>query len=660
MSKKPFVNQDFTGGQATSRKIGPENSFGYSQSIDFRSSPGQFTLLPRPYREDEGNVVDLIQNEVMVDDGTIYAIGDQGYFYRRTTLGVWSVVGTLAPGTFGLLYRKDQDMIYITSATTVSQYGPLSNNPVLQSNFYADSVSTYNNSDTMGFNVNANQETGTLTTAILTAAQQSSDDETQKRYFQTDITPVNKIGVKIAAKGAGNWTLTVYDGLDNVQGTATITNANLTAGQFNYFVFTDPMLLTVAPAAQTYYIRVTSTVADGTVYSTTANDLRTADLQVWADRLISTTNGMHPMGQIQQFVVICNGRYLSVWEPLGESSPSNASWKRQGLQFPPEWESCGIAFTSEYTAIACEQVASSDNVDPQDGIIFFWDGLQEGKYNFFIRIPEGSPYGIKEYKNVLYYEAGGSWYALQPFSDAQPEKIQLLPFGENSYNNNNNLTKVYPYASTTRNGTHLMAWPSTTTNANIPYGVYSFGRVDTDFPNSFGYSYLLSTASQFWSMTNNLTIGMIKNYGDTLHISWRDDDSENGAYGVDVVNVNSPLPNYATWESMIFDNGYVGKQKEADYIDASWLPLPDGVEVVLKYKLNRATDWLYSPRFSNTNTYEDFDNYARWYVGEQGQQARFNEAEIGIDIYAEDNVFESPTITSSALIFDDMQQEQLE
>src|ERR1019366_7788407 len=108
---------------------------------------------------------------------------------------------------------------------------------------------------------------------------------------------------------------------------------------------------------------------------------------------------------------------------------------------------------------------------------------------------------------------------------------------------------------------------SITTNVNIPYGIYSFGRVDTSFPNSFGFSYLLSTGSTNWSNTNNLTIGMVKNFGDTLHISWRD-DSKTPSYGVDVVNSSSPMPRFAKWEDTIFDHGYVGKEKEANYLDA--------------------------------------------------------------------------------------------
>lgn len=654
MSKRPLVNQQFTGGIATDLKVGMANSFAYSQSLDFRKSPSQLTLLPATRREDANTVTDLLQNEVMTKDGTIYAMGDAGKIYRRSTTGVWSTIGATEAGGYGMVYRSDQDSIYMAGQTTVSMINPVSGVATLSPSFFGTSKSTYNNSTLAGFNVNADQTTGTKTTAISTTYVEGAP--TQLRYFQSDIAPIKKIALRIASRGTGDWTVVVHDGLNNLLGTSTVTNANLVNNQFNDFTFTVPIVINVAPAAQTYHIHVTSTVADGAVYSTATNDLSTCDFELYADRLMTTTNGMHPMDVIQQFIVIGNGRYLSVWEPLGTPEPSNSEWQRHKLVFPPEYEVCGIARTNEYVAIACENPITGTE-DPQSGIIFFWDGLQTG-YNFYIPIPEGAPYGIKCYKNTLYYQAGGAWYALAPFSDAEPQKIRTLPGGENTYNVNNNDTKVYPYASTVRNGTVLMAWPSVTTNTTIPFGVYSYGRVDVNFPNSFGYSYLLSTGSTTYSGSNNLTIGMVQNFGDTLHISWRDD--QHGGYGVDVVDASSTLPEFATWESLIFDNGYVGKEKQADYVDCTWVtPLPAGVEISLKYSINRGA-WIESERYSATSTWLDGDGYTRLSIGSSTEQGRFYEVQTGINVYCQTGLNESPVITSNTLVYDDLAEEQLE
>lgn len=665
--KKPYTQQIFVGGEATDKKVGIKYAFANSQSVDFRKNPSQFTLLGRPTKEDGGTIKDLVQNEVMTNDGDIYSLGDKGYIYRRDTNGSWGAFGNVSGfgnvgnGAFGTIYRQDQDSIYIASDNNVSSITTVSTTPTLNAGYYGISQSTYNNNDnTPGINVNSNQDGGTKTSVIPL----SSSSNTMVRYFQTDIEPINKIGVRVATKGTGDWTLVIQDGLNNTIATSTITNANLSNNAWNYFTFSTQIRVNVAPAAQTYHWKITSTVADGTIYSTNTNDVPSADMQLWADRLINTNNGMHPMSQIQQYIVIGNGRYLSVWEPLGDPDPSNTEWSRHYLQFPPEWEVCGIAQMNEYIAIACEKVSTDPTQDPQDGIIFWWDGVQKaatnvdiGAYNYFTPIPEGSPQGIHSYKNVVYYQAGGAWYAISSV-DSQPQKIRTLPFGENSYRNNNNQTKVYPYAATTRNGIQLMAWPSETKNTNIPYGVYSWGRTDITVPNSFGKSYLLSTGSDHYTDTNNLTIGMVQNFGDTLHISWRDSSMGVTEYGIDVVNSESDLPLYATWESLIFDNGYVGKYKEAEYMDATWLPLPDGVEIVLKYSIDRG-DWVHSERFSNTNLWNDQTGYASFSIGQASKQSRFHEVQIGLDIYCAEGTYLTPTVTSATLIFDDLGRENL-
>ena len=111
MSTLPVVFNRFEGGWGTSKKIGIKHSASYTQAVDFRKDPSQLTVLPGTAREDAGVVKDLVQNEVMTADGKIYAIGNNGYIYRRTTAGVWSLFATQSAGTFGMDYRNDTDSI---------------------------------------------------------------------------------------------------------------------------------------------------------------------------------------------------------------------------------------------------------------------------------------------------------------------------------------------------------------------------------------------------------------------------------------------------------------------------------------------------------------------------------------------------------------------
>lgn len=653
MSIRAFVYQNDSGGQATDKKIGIANAFSNSQSLDFRKSPSQISVLPGTRRADGGVVTDLVQNEVMTESGKSYSIGSSGNIYTCSTAGVWSLFGNIGQsGTFGIDYRQDQNSIYIAGTTTVSSITNVSTAPTLNGGFYADSQSTYDNTSQMGFNVNSNQSGGSLTTAILTSYSEGNNN--QKRFWQTDINPVEKIGVFIVAKGTGDWTLVVHDGLDNQLGTATVTSANLGNNAWNYFTFSTPIPVNVGPNnAQTYHFHLTSTVADGTIKSTATNDLSTCDMQLWANRLVATNNGLHPMQTFQQFECIGNGRYLSVWEPLGEPTPSNSAWQRQKLSFPPGYEVCGLTVFNEYLVIATQRTTTG-SMTPQDGIIFYWDGLSD-TYNYFTKIPEGSPEGIHEYENVVYYVAGGNWYAITSVA-ATPTKVRRMPGSENIYTSSNTPTKVYPYVGAVRYGIHLLGWPSTTSNPDIPYGVYSWGKADYSLPNSFGYSYILSTGSQAVTVSNNLTIGMVRNFGNILHISWRD----GSIYGVDVVDASSTPAPYATWEGLIEDAGMVTKEKLGSYMEGKWLDIQDGVEIVLKYNIDR-TGWVYSERFSNTNLYQvtDEPNYARFDVGTASQEERFYEIQIGVDIYCDTTVTAPPVIVARSLIFDDLSTELL-
>lgn len=652
-----YAYNSWVGGEATDKKTGQANSFAASQSLDFRKSPSQLSVLPGTRRADNGVVIDLVQNEVMTEDGTIYSVDAGGNIYRCSPAGEYSLFGNIgSAGTFGISYRQDQDAIYIPGTTSVSVITNVSTNPTLLEKFYGESQSTYNNTSQAGFNVNSNQSGGTLTTAILTSFTENNSAE--ERFFQTDIQPISKIGVNVTALG-GTWTLVVHDGLNTELGTSTITPTTL---GINYFTFSAPISrINVGPnAAQTYHFHLTSTTTGGTISSTVTNDLSTGDMELWADRLVETKNGIHPEITFEQFEMIGNGRYLSAWENLGEATPSNSSWQRQKLIFPPGFEVCGVTVFNEYLVIATERTTTGDNT-PQEGIIFYWDGLAvgpdgvTGQYNFFTPIPEGSPEAIQVFENAIHYVAGGDRYVISSVA-ATPEKYRKLPFAEGVYTANNAQTQVYPYTAAVRNGVLVFAWPSFTNNTALPYGVYSWGRVDYSQPRSFGYSYILSTGSRFKDDTNNLTIGMVKNFGSILHISWRDGSN----YGIDVVDASSTPVAYATWEGLIEDHTITIKQKQGIAVATRWVDMQDGVEIVLKYSINRG-GWVYSERFSNANLWgvDNEPNFARFDIGIPTEEERFYEIQAGIDIYCDDTVTFPPVIVGAGMVVDPLDNEEL-
>lgn len=654
MAVKAVVNQSFEGGWSIDKKVGIKNSQEYTQALDFRKSPSQMTVLPGLTREDNNVVIDLVQNEVMAQNGNTYSIGSAGNFYKRSTAGVWSNEAKLGIGTFGLDYRQDTDSIYIPTNKHVSQYANVTTAPVMNISYYGPSYSTYNNSTQAGFNVNAFQQGSILTYAPPTSI---IENNTNKRFFQSDIEPLNQISIYVVNKGTGDWTLTLHDGINNVLGTATITNANLINGQFNNFVFSSAtngqVRIYVAPSARTYHIHVTSTVTDGSLSCSKTNDLSTCDLEVWADRLIQPRNGMHPVDRFLQYEIIGNSNYVSVWEPLSDP-PTNDEWLRHKLVFPSQYEVCGLAHTNEYEVIALEQNTTSTTSVPQEGLIAFWDGSST-TYNYYLTIPEGSPYGLHTYQNIVYYYAGGDWYALTS-PTTLPVKIWHMPGSDTEFSSNTSPIIVYPNAATVRRGVQLMAYPCSSTNTGINFGVYSWGAVDKNFPQSFGYNYLISTGTQNYSVSNNLTIGMVKNFGDILHVSWR--DTLNGGYGVDVITNSSVPASTAIWQGLIFDNGYVGKRKEGLYVEC-YYSLPAGATIQLGYSIDRGAFVNDTNLYSSTNLWQGITGYARFSISPSTNGGLFYECQPQIIIQT-NSVTTPPVIYMTGLVFDDRAEETRE
>lgn len=619
--------QQFYGGIAVDSKVGIDNSHAYSRAADFRKKPGQLSPLAATRRIGSNNVVDLIQQIVQVNDGVRYGLGDQGYFYSIDNTNDVTVQAKLDNGAAGMLYRADLQEMYMASLKTVSYYGKMTA-PVIQVNKYAESVSVDEAAVSSGGAANY-----TLGTSINDA------DPLSYQTFEADIEPLNKIRINVATKGTGNWTLTLHDDANNVLGTSTVTSANITSGTYLDFPFTDPIRLYVKPSARTYHFHITTTVADGTIMCGTASDMGTADFSIYADRLISPNNGLHPMEQFLQYVCIGNERYLSVWEPLADV-PSNLEWDRHRLDFGAGWESCGLAVTDEYLVISCEKRSTSASRNYQQGRLYFWDGLSE-TYNFFIEVNEGSPEGLYTYQNLVYMIINGALYVWPGGKNII--KLRTLLNTDTEFTSISDTTRVYPNIMGVRRNVLVFGYPSITGSLTMEHGVFSYGSVDKDFPMSFGYNYVLSTGTRLYDGSNVLRIGSVRSFGDTLYISWRDDSQQAGfKYGLDVVDNSSNPATSGTWESRIFDAEAVFKVKSALSMKLTALEIPTGVTINTKYNVDRS-GWVYPADgvLESGNTYAVAD-----------VSKRHHEVQVGFDWETEDlnNPATEPFVVTSMAI----------
>jgi hypothetical protein len=573
----------FVGGESQDIKYGANQyQYNYGRHIDVRASARGFSVLPGMAKTSGGTVTDLVLDMTQIPSGVRYAIGSSGNVYRITTAGVWSNIGNIGENSGGgILYRSDMDVIYITGQTKVARIKTVTTAPTLEVDWFKYGVSTSTACYKTG---------GTNTYTLPTSIQENA---TNMRTFIADIEPLYRLGVKPVV-ATGNWTLTLHDDANNSLGAVTVNAASLTVNQINYFVSAAQIRLLISAnnytssssGGRTYHFHLTSTATTDTVQTTTANSLADCDMELWANALVQTNNGLHPVTQFANFTLFGNEKYVASYEPL-QDSPTTADFQRHRLTFPPGYETNGIAQLDLYAAITAERRSTSATQDFQDGKMFLWDAIQT-TYNRYYDIPEGSPEGLFSHKNVLYFVANG---ALYESSGGQPVKIRTIRGTESIYTNTADSTHIYPNMMTVRRGILLIGYPSFTTNLTLEHAIYGFGQISRQFPMSWTTSYSISTGSRFNNGLNNLRIGMIHNFGDTLYMSWRDDSTGTVQYGVDIVNNSSTPATDFEINLLYYDNDQPYKEKLAKKALSTWDTLPPGVSLNMKYKINRESSW---------------------------------------------------------------------
>lgn len=642
MSKQDFVEQSWFGGKSSSSKVGTPSSFSYSRHMDFRKDPGALSLLPKTVKESGTVVTDLITQMVQLPSGKIVAIGDAGGVYVRTTGGSWSKNGTTLTNTAcGMVYHYQHDTIYIPGLTAMHSITNADGR-------FSGGVFTVN-SNWFGASLD---QSATDSTQIYTTTTTITESITHRLTFTPTIEPLYSVKIWVTTKGTGDLTVTVHDAANNLLGSKLLTAASLTNGALNEFVFSTPIRQSAKPNPSTYHVHIThdaagtaSTIGTATagVLSALVSSVETAvaRYETYGNRFVSPINGFHPASPFLQYLLFGNERYLTAWEPIIPANPTNTEYVRHKLTFEPGFEVCGLADYNEFKAIAVEKRSTSNTTEVQEGRVYFWDGTAP-TFNYYVPVPEGSPFSLFSYKNVLYWSAGGSWWA---YAGGEPVKLKSFPNTDSEFSDATDNTIVNPNMAAVRRGIFLMGYPSTTTNLSLQHGIYSWGAVDKNYPDAFGYSYTISTATRLNTGANNLKIGMIKSYGDKLFVSWRDGSS----YGVDIVDNNSDPFVEATLETLIINNGRPDKTKLALERVLTFEALPTGCTVTPKYKADRAANWTSITDVGGSAAIAGATEVR------MNMDVRYKEIQFAIDVVATTT---TPRITSDVYTYENLDYEQ--
>lgn len=591
----------FYGGMGTDKKIGIKNSYADSESLDARKNPSVMTVLPGSRKLVDDDIDSLIVSMTQTPDGKRWGIANNGDLYsiddsndvvKAATMPNW------AAGTHGdLEYWALTDSIYITGTDRVYQYTPVleagtpavktltgdySTYPTMAQILVRDRDDKWIGGGTSRWGWKSGSSgTYTLPTSI-------SETDANKCVFLPDQSPMIAIDLRFRAKGSGSVTITVHDGQNKVIATSTLPAASISTTANTRFTFDQTKLGEYKNFGTEYHLHVTATTTGFTVDTYEASQLYGLHFWFYAALLFDTRKKFHPITNwAGSKLLIGNGQYLTDWLPSGLETIDASEFKRHAVIVENGMEITSLTSNDEYVVLGCEKVGEADARTFQQGMLGFWDGFADA-INFKIDTPMGEPKSLYTYQNITYTIIDGAIYAYT--GQKILTKIRTIQDSQSEYTNVNDNTDIFTHCMTVRRGILLMAYPSSTNLKTMRHGVYSYGSIDKDYPNSFYYSYQIpeDDIGNYNTDGYQLTIGGVWNYGDTLYFSYlvHNNDTNEDVYNIAIVDNQSLPARSFKYESLAFDGGMPWKDKEALRAVASFDPLPEGCKIKLKYKID--------------------------------------------------------------------------
>jgi len=174
-------------GISDSEKEGLTSQYLWARSVDYRSDPTKLTILPRTTKSSGSVVVDLpMVGERYSTD--MYAYGNAGHIYKKTSADVWSDLRTVASSSGnGLRYFGEDGYLYYPSDKVIGRYGPMSGTPNFADDFLGAEGGVPLNTHSLSLN-----GTTQYATAADSASLSITDDITLEGYFKlTSLPAVN-------------------------------------------------------------------------------------------------------------------------------------------------------------------------------------------------------------------------------------------------------------------------------------------------------------------------------------------------------------------------------------------------------------------------------------------------------------------------------------
>lgn len=464
-------------------------------------------------------------------------------------------------------------------------------------------------------------QSATTAGQTYTLATTISESSTTKKTFTPTLDPQKSISVLVAAKGTGDWTLTVHDSFDYVVASKTILNASMTTGYVEFIFATvwRPII------NNNYHFHLTSTVADGTVTTSILNDLETVSFRTFYQFLITDT-AWHPVSPMLNFLVFGNERYIATL--------SNTVYEPNFIVLPAGWKVRCFGYWNEYLAIGAWR--GSTISDFESGRIFFWDGVAL-TYNFFVDVPEGAVNSMVGARGQLYFIAGYRGQLMIYEGGANARKLKNLINTDNQYQ-----IEVYPGAMSMWRALLRFGIAGFSDDPVVSKGVYTWGSINEKYPDSLSLDQTISTGTYTGT---NIKIGMVQAVNQYLLIGWQDGN----AYGVDSVLWGTNVYQAGQINFLIDDDQMMFHEKEMVVVDTQFTPLLAGQSIQLQYKLNRNSNWALLPVNSTVGATTE-----RQVISTNG--SRYREFQVGINVYT--TVPTSPRVLAVSVERDTLDSER--
>lgn len=290
--------------------------------------------------------------------------------------------------------------------------------------------------------------------------------------------------------------------------------------------------------------------------------------QSWQSANVQTENDHAQIEEFQGNLYACNGRFLAEWD--------GATFTYNKITLPIGWKLRCMAKLGEQLVIGGWQ--GSNVYDFAKGFLWFWNGT-DTSITSFLEISEGAINAMTVLDNNLYFVAGsiGNVYVYTGNIVKLKQISNLL--GRNEY------IDIYPGAITPHQGNVLIGVGGLTNSSTIPQGVYSYGRLNKNYPRSMNIDHIISAGT---TTGTTLKIGALHSVGpNEFYLGWENGTTSNG---IDKISGSTPYAS-STWQSLIFDNGSPYRDKQCDLIKFTFKPLAANESITFYYKKDRAVAW---------------------------------------------------------------------